>query len=169
MYGGKITNNHATYSGSDINVKPSGGGVFLREYSKFEMYGGEITGNTATYGGGVYFKDKAFQVTGKGKVTITDNTGNGGKNVVLFDGKIIQVTGKLHEDTRIGVRSFHNPTDGNPITIAKATDGGWIQKGNFTFRHTGIAGSTSSVRTVQLLRNIVRQKTADCPKATVAV
>ena len=132
MYGGKITNNHATYSGSDINVKPSGGGVFLREYSKFEMYGGDITGNTATYGGGVYFKDKAFQVTGKGKVTITDNTGNGGKNVVLFDGKIIQVTGKLHEDTRIGVRSFHNPTDGNPITIAKATDGGWIQKGNFT-------------------------------------
>ena len=163
MYGGKITNNHATYSGSDTTVKPSGGGVFLREYSKFEMYGGEITGNTATYGGGVYcgaiispntaemilhggkitgntatygggvyFKDKAFQVTGKGKVTITDNTGNGGKNVVLFDGKIIQVTGKLHEDTRIGVRSFHNPTDGNPITIAKATDGGWIQKGNFT-------------------------------------
>ena len=162
MYGGKITNNHATYSGSDINVKPSGGGVFLREYSKFEMYGGEITGNTATYGGGVYcgaiispntaemilhggkitdntatygggvyFKDKAFQVTGEDKVTITDNTGNGGKNVVLFDGKTIQVTGKLHEETRIGVRSFHNPTDGNPITIAKATDGGWIKKGNF--------------------------------------
>lgn len=132
MYGGKITNNHATYSGSDINVKPSGGGVFLREYSKFEMYGGEITGNTATYGGGVYFKDKAFRVTGKDKVTITDNKGNAGKNVVLFDGKTIQVMGELHEGTRIGVRSFHDPTDGNPITIAKATDGGWIQKGNFT-------------------------------------
>ena len=96
------------------------------------LHGGKITGNTATYGGGVYFKDKAFQVTGKGKVTITDNTGNGGKNVVLFDGKTIQVIEKLHDDTRIGVRSFHNPTDGNPITIAKATDGGWIQKGNFT-------------------------------------
>ena len=163
MYGGKITNNRATYSGSDTNVKPSGGGVFLREFSKFEMHGGEITGNTATYGGGVYcgaivvpntaemilhggkitgntatygggvyFKDKAFRVTGKDKVTITDNTGNGGKNVVLFAGKTIQVTGKLHEETRIGVRSFHNPTDGDPITIAKATDGGWIQKGNFT-------------------------------------
>ena len=163
MYGGKITNNRATYSGSDTNVKPSGGGVFLREFSKFEMHGGEITGNTATYGGGVYcgaiispntaemilhggkitgntatygggvyFKDKAFRVTGKGEVTITDNTGNAGKNVVLFDGKTIQVTGKLHEGTRIGVRSFHDPTDGNPITIAKATDGGWIQKGNFT-------------------------------------
>ena len=163
MYGGKITNNHATYSGSDTNVNPSGGGVFLREYSTFEMYGGEITGNTATYGGGVYcgaivvpntaemilhggkitgntatygggvyFKDKAFRVTGKGEVTITDNTGNAGKNVVLFDGKTIQVTGKLHEGTRIGVRSFHDPTDGNPITIAKATDGGWIKKGNFT-------------------------------------
>lgn len=51
--------------------------------------------------------------------------------MALFDGKTIQVTGKLHDDTRIGVRSFHNPTDGNPITIAKATDGGWIKKGNF--------------------------------------
>ena len=163
MYGGKITNNYATNSGSVTEEKPSGGGVFLREFSKFEMYGGEITGNTATYGGGVYcgaikspntaevilhggkitgntapygggvyFKDKAFRVTGKDKVTITDNTGNGGKNVVLFDGKTIQVTGKLHEGTRIGVRSFQNPTDGNPITIAKATDGGWIKKGNFT-------------------------------------
>ena len=163
MYGGKITNNHATYSGSDTNVKPSGGGVFLREYSTFEMHGGEITGNTATYGGGVYcgaiispntaemilhggkitgntatygggvyFKDKAFQVTGKGKVTITDNTGNGGKNVALFDGKTIQVMEKLHDDTRIGVTPFRVPADGNPITIAKATDGGWIQKGNFT-------------------------------------
>ena len=163
MYGGKITNNHATNSGSVTEEKPSGGGVFLREFSKFEMHGGEITGNTATYGGGVYcgaikspntaevilhggkitgntatygggvyFKDKAFRVTGKDKVTITDNTGNAGKNVVLFDGKTIQVTGKLHEDTRIGVRSFHNPTDGNPITIAKATDGGWIKQGNFT-------------------------------------
>ena len=163
MYGGKITNNHATYSGSDINVKPSGGGVFLREYSKFEMYGGEITGNTATYGGGVYcgaiispntaemilhggkitgntatygggvyFKDKAFQVTGKGKVTITDNTGNGGKNVVLFDGKTIQVMGELQEDTRIGVTSFHPPTDGQPIPIAKTENKDWIKEGNFT-------------------------------------
>lgn len=163
MYGGKITNNYATNSGSVTEEKPSGGGVFLREFSKFEMYGGEITGNTATYGGGVYcgaikspntaevilhggkitgntapygggvyFKDKAFRVTGKDKVTITDNTGNGGKNVVLFDGKTIQVMGELHERTRIGVRSFHDPTDGNPITIAKATDGGWIKKGNFT-------------------------------------
>ena len=132
MYGGKITNNHATYSGSDINVKPSGGGVFLREFSKFEMYGGELTGNTATYGGGVYFKDKAFQVTGKGKVTITDNTGNGGKNVALFDGKTIQVMEKLHDDTRIGVTPFRVPADGNQTTIAKATDGGWIKQGNFT-------------------------------------
>lgn len=132
MYGGKITNNYATNSGSVTEEKPSGGGVFLREFSKFEMYGGEITGNTAPYGGGVYFKDKAFRVTGKDKVTITDNTGNGGKNVVLFDGKTIQVMGELHEGTRIGVRSFHDPTDGNPITIAKATDGGWIKKGNFT-------------------------------------
>lgn len=163
MYGGKITNNHATYSGSDTKVKPSGGGVFLREYSKFEMYGGEITGNTATYGGGVYcgaiispntaemilhggkitdntatygggvyFKDKAFQVTGKGKVTITDNTGNGGKNVVLFDGKIIQVMGELHEGTRIGVTPFRVPADGEQITIAKTENKDWIKKGNFT-------------------------------------
>lgn len=162
MYGGKITNNYATNSGSVTEEKPSGGGVFLREFSKFEMYGGEITGNTATYGGGVYcgaiispntaemilhggkiigntatygggvyFKDKAFRVTGKDKVTITDNTGNGGKNVVLFDGKTIQVTGKLHEGTRIGVRSFHAPEDGKPIPIAKTENKDWIKKGNF--------------------------------------
>lgn len=151
MYGGKITNNHATYSGSDINVKPSGGGVFLREYSKFEMYGGEITGNTATYGGGVYFKDKAFQVTGKGKVTITDNTGNGGKNVVLFDGKTIQVMEKLHEETRIGVTSFHGPTDGESIPIAKTENKDWIKEGNFTsdISDYGIALSDDG-KTVQL-------------------
>ena len=120
MYGGKITNNRATDSGSETNGDQFGGGVFLRESTKFEMYGGEITGNsarygggvhcvgrksvytaemilhggkitgnTAPYGGGVYFGGQAFQVTGKGKVTITDNTGNGGKNVVLFDGKTI--------------------------------------------------------------------------------
>lgn len=127
MYGGEITGNTATY----------GGGVYcgaIKSPNTAEMilHGGKITDNTAPYGGGVYFKDKAFRVTGKDKVTITDNTGNGGKNVVLFDGKTIQVMGELHEGTRIGVRSFHNPTDGNPITIAKATDGGWIQKGNFT-------------------------------------
>lgn len=71
--------------------------------------------------------------------------------MVLFDGKTIQVTGKLHDDTRIGVRSFHNPTDGNPITIAKATDGGWIKKGNFTsdIPDYGIALSDGG-KTVQL-------------------
>lgn len=127
MYGGEITGNTATY----------GGGVYcgaIKSPNTAEMilHGGKITDNTAPYGGGVYFKDKAFRVTGKDKVTITDNTGNGGKNVVLFDGKTIQVMGELHEGTRIGVRSFHNPTDGNPITIAKATDGGWIKEGNFT-------------------------------------
>lgn len=126
MYGGEITGNSAKYGGGVHCVGSNG-------YYTAEMilHGGKITGNTAPYGGGVYFRGQAFQVTGEGKVTITDNTGNGGKNVVLFAGKTIQVTGKLHEETRIGVRSFHNPTDGNPITIAKATDGGWIKKGNF--------------------------------------
>ena len=127
MYGGEITGNTATYGGGVYC-----GAIISPNTAEMILHGGKITGNTATYGGGVYFKDKAFQVTGKGKVTITDNTGNGGKNVVLFAGKTIQVMEKLHEETRIGVRSFHNPTDGNPITIAKATDGGWIKKGNFT-------------------------------------
>ena len=126
MHGGEITGNTATYGGGVYC-----GAIISPNTAEMILHGGKITGNTATYGGGVYFKDKAFRVTGKDKVTITDNTGNGGKNVALFDGKTIQVTGKLHDDTRIGVRSFHNPTDGNPITIAKATDGGWIKKGNF--------------------------------------
>ena len=127
MYGGEITGNSARYGGGVHCVGRKS--VYTAEMI---LHGGKITGNTAPYGGGVYFGGQAFQVTGKGKVTITDNTGNGGKNVVLFDGKTIQVMEKLHEGTRIGVRSFHNPTDGNPITIAKATDGGWIKKGNFT-------------------------------------
>ena len=126
MYGGEITGNSARYGGGVHCVGRKS--VYTAEMI---LHGGKITGNTAPYGGGLYFGGQAFQVTGKGKVTITDNTGNGGKNVVLFDGKTIQVMEKLHEGTRIGVRSFHNPTDGNPITIAKATDGGWIQKGNF--------------------------------------
>ena len=160
MYGGKITNNRATYS--DPFVETLGGGVFLREYTKFEMYGGEITGNSAKrgggvycgakkasytaemilhggtitgnnadYGGGVYFSEKALQVTGKDKVTITDNIGYCSKNVSLAYGKTIQVMGKLREGTRIGVTSYTNPTDGNPITIAKATDGSWIKEENF--------------------------------------
>lgn len=126
MHGGEITGNSARYGGGVYC-----GAIVVPNTAEMILHGGKITGNTATYGGGVYFKDKAFRVTGKDKVTITDNTGNAGKNVVLFDGKTIQVMGELHEGTRIGVRSFHDPTDGNPITIAKATDGGWIQKGNF--------------------------------------
>lgn len=146
MYGGEITGNTATYGGGVYC-----GAVIGSNTAEMILHGGKITGNTAPYGGGVYFKDKAFRVTGKDKVTITDNTGNGGKNVVLFDGKTIQVMGELHEGTRIGVRSFHDPTDGNPITIAKATDGGWIKKGNFTsdIPDYGIALSDDG-KTVQL-------------------
>lgn len=127
MYGGEITGNTATYGGGVYC-----GAIVAPNTAEMILHGGKITGNTATYGGGVYFKDKAFQVTGKGKVTITDNTGNGGKNVALFDGKTIQVMEKLHDDTRIGVTPFRVPADGNQTTIAKATDGGWIKQGNFT-------------------------------------
>ena len=127
MYGGEITGNSARYGGGVHCVGSNG-------YYTAEMilHGGKITGNTAPYGGGVYFRGQAFQVTGEGKVTITDNTGNGGKNVVLFDGKTIQVMGELQEGTRIGVRSFHPPEDGKPIPIAKTENKDWIKKGNFT-------------------------------------
>ena len=126
MYGGEITGNTATYGGGVYC-----GAIKSPNTAEVILHGGKITGNTATYGGGVYFKDKAFRVTGKDKVTITDNTGNAGKNVVLFDGKTIQVTGKLHEGTRIGVRSFHAPEEGNPIPIAKTENKDWIKEGNF--------------------------------------
>lgn len=127
MCGGEITGNSARYGGGVHCVGRKS--VYTAEMI---LRGGKITGNTATYGGGVYFGGQAFQVTGEDKVTITDNMGNGGKNVRLDNGKTIQVTGKLHEGTRIGVTPFRVPIDGNPITIAKATDGGWIKKGNFT-------------------------------------
>ena len=146
MYGGEITGNTATYGGGVYC-----GAIISPNTAEMILHGGKITGNTATYGGGVYFKDKAFQVTGKGKVTITDNTGNGGKNVALFDGKTIQVMEKLHDDTRIGVTPFRVPADGNQTTIAKATDGGWIKQGNFTsdIPDYGIALSDDG-KTVQL-------------------
>ena len=127
MYGGEITGNSARYGGGVHCVGSNG-------YYTAEMilHGGKITGNTAPYGGGVYFRGQAFQVTGEGKVTITDNTGSGGKNVALFDGKTIQVMGELHEGTRIGVTPFRVPADGEQITIAKTENKDWIKEGNFT-------------------------------------
>lgn len=127
MCGGEITGNSARYGGGVHCVGRKG--VYTAEMI---LRGGKITGNTATYGGGVYFGGQAFQVTGEGEVTITDNTGDVGKNVFLSYGKTIQVMEKLHDDTRIGVTPFRVPADGNQTTIAKATDGGWIKKGNFT-------------------------------------
>ena len=127
MCGGEITGNSARYGGGVHCVGRKG--VYTAEMI---LRGGKITGNTADYGGGIYFGGQAFQVTGEGKVTITDNTGNGGKNVRLDNGKTIQVMEKLHDDTRIGVTPFRVPADGNQTTIAKATDGGWIKQGNFT-------------------------------------
>ena len=146
MHGGEITGNTATYGGGVYC-----GAIVVPNTAEMILHGGKITGNTATYGGGVYFKDKAFRVTGKDKVTITDNTGNAGKNVVLFDGKTIQVTGKLHEGTRIGVRSFHAPEEGKPIPIAKTENKDWIKEGNFItdIPDCGIALSDDG-KTVQL-------------------
>lgn len=146
MYGGEITGNSARYGGGVHCVGSNG-------YYTAEMilHGGKITGNTAPYGGGVYFRGQAFQVTGEGKVTITDNTGSGGKNVALFDGKTIQVMGELHEGTRIGVTPFRVPADGEQITIAKTENKDWIKKGNFTsdIPDYGIALSEDG-KTVQL-------------------
>lgn len=146
MYGGEITGNIATYGGGVYC-----GAIVSPNTAEIILHGGKITGNTATYGGGVYFKDKAFQVTGKGKVTITDNTGNGGKNVALFDGKTIQVMGELQEETRIGVTPFRVPADGEQVTIAKTENKAWIKKGNFTsdIPEYGIALSEDG-KTVQL-------------------
>ena len=71
--------------------------------------------------------------------------------MVLFDGKTIQVMGELQEDTRIGVTSFHPPTDGQPIPIAKTENKDWIKEGNFTsdIPYYGIALSEDG-KTVQL-------------------
>jgi hypothetical protein len=52
MFGGKISNNTANYSG---------GGVFVASSGSFSMFGGEITNNTATdYGGGVCVSSSAI-------------------------------------------------------------------------------------------------------------
>ena len=58
---------------------------------------------------------------------------------------------KLHEETRIGVTSFHGPTDGESIPIAKTENKDWIKEGNFTsdISDYGIALSDDG-KTVQL-------------------
>ena len=93
-------------------------GVYIfASNSSFTMTGGTITGNHGN-SGGVYVSSGTFSVSGK--VVITGNTDNSGnaKNLYLATGKVINVTGPLSPDTRIGVTTKKAPESETPVTFA---------------------------------------------------
>ena len=97
MSGGSITGNTC------VNGPVHGwtGGMEV-SYSTFILTGGSITGNTANKYGGLFVGHCDFRLS-SGPV-ITGNTVNGeGRNLYLFDGQIITITGPLTYPDPIGV------------------------------------------------------------------
>ena len=130
MYGGEISDNHISES--------QGGGVFVGSGSQFNMYGGKIINNTTTAdGGGVYIapantSNPAGTMTIRGDAVIQGNEANGvTNNVSLPKGSIIKIDGQMNESAQIGVTTKAGPSAGT-VTIATATDTGWVAAKNFT-------------------------------------
>ena len=120
---------HIIYMDDNGNLTLTGSGTISgsKEYavncsystSTFTMIGGTISGGT---GGGVYVKNGTFNVSGS--PVITGNTKNSNaRNVYLNTGKVINVTGPLGADARIGVTTKTAPTAGNPVTFAQGSGG----------------------------------------------
>ena len=118
MTGGAIKGNFA-----DGN----GGGVYIKFESKvpgsFTMTGGAIKGNSANGKGGGVYVDGPFSVGETNKTSTIQISGNKSgqddNNVYLTNGKLINVNGKLSEQSDIGVTTEKVPDDNNgfiPIT-----------------------------------------------------
>ena len=147
MYGGEISGNHI--------VDQYGGGVFVGSGNQFNIYGGKIINNTTTAdGGGVYIapKDNAYQagtMTICGDAVIQDNKANGvTKNVSLRRVSTIKIDGKMDASAQIGVTTNASLSAGT-VTIATATDTGWVAAKNFTSDnsayHVGLAKDGKNV------------------------
>ena len=147
MYGGEISGNHI--------VDQYGGGVFVGSGNQFNIYGGKIINNTTTAdGGGVYIapKDNAYQagtMTICGDAVIQDNKANGvTNNVSLPRGSTIKIDGKMDASAQIGVTTNASLSAGT-VTIATATDTGWVAAKNFTSDnsayHVGLAKDGKNV------------------------
>ena len=118
------THGHLTLTDSGTGGTITGGqsGVYISaDNSSFTMTGGTITGNHGN-SGGVYVSNGTFSVSGK--VVITGNTDNSGnaKNLYLTTGKVINVTGPLSPDTRIGVTTKKAPKSGTNVTFAQGSN-----------------------------------------------
>ena len=149
MYGGEISGNHI--------VDQYGGGVFVGSGNQFNIYGGKIINNTTTAdGGGVYIapKDNAYQagtMTICGDAVIQDNKANGvTNNVSLPRGSTIKIDGKMDASAQIGVTTNASLSAGT-VTIATATDTGWVAAKNFTSDNSAYhVGLANDGKTVQL-------------------
>ncbi|MFI3253616.1 MAG: S-layer homology domain-containing protein [Eubacteriales bacterium] len=108
---GEISNNIVT---------GDGGGVLVYN-STMEMSGGAITGNTAgRYGGGVYLDRSTLNLSGE--VYIQDNQLSDGtvNNVQFASDSKLNITGTLHENSRIGVTNAGGTV--GDFTSSGATD-----------------------------------------------
>ena len=122
MTGGKITNNQ--YTGTYWSNRA--GGVYVQSSGRFSISGeAEISGNTAAgnnRGGVSIIEAASMSVSGSPK--ITGNTAGGTpNNVYLSAGKKISVTGRLGEETSIGVTTETAPTAGNPVELTQGCEG----------------------------------------------
>ncbi|MBU5434423.1 S-layer homology domain-containing protein [Pseudoflavonifractor sp. MSJ-37] len=148
MYGGEISGNHIDGQ--------YGGGVFVGNGNQFKMYGGKIQNNSAVDGGGVYIAPKgptyqAGTMTIRGDAVIQDNKANGvTNNVSLPKGSTIKIDGQMNESAQIGVTTKAGPSAGT-VTIATATDTGWVAAKNFTSDNSAYhVGLVNDGKTVQL-------------------
>lgn len=133
MTGGKIFQNTA---------ESSGGGVYTRIFTTFNMKGGTIGGesesdaNTALEGGGVYVHRGKFTMS-DGKISNNKATDGGGVYVYFLDGNINMTGGEISQNTAengggvyvYGDGASHNRTfkiSNIKISNNKATNGGGI-------------------------------------------
>ena len=171
MYGGKITNNTAAsavagQNFNKININIYGGeisgnhtsadcgGVWVGAGNAFKMSGGAIRDNSGASAGGVGFTTgnttyKNGSMTVSGSAVIQDNTANGSKsNVRLPRGSTIKIDGKMDASAQIGVTTNASLSAGT-VTIATATDTGWVAAKNFTSDnsayHVGLAKDGKNV------------------------
>ena len=115
--GGTITENDATY----------GGGVYIadNEASVVDITGGMITGNNATIeGGGVHVHSKGV-LNVSGAPLVYGNSGPVGKNILLYQGAAVRITGTLKAESdlsgaKLDISAMNGSGDGKE---SKLTDG----------------------------------------------
>lgn len=113
MYGGKITQNQATF----------GGGVLTS--GTFSMLGGEISGNISENGGAVYIipggRESKIIVGGSAVIAGNTDSNRKEKNVYLGSGGTIGISGSkpLSDTARIGISTNNLPSAGNPVTVTE--------------------------------------------------